>query len=99
MRALFLAPYSPKLGNSTIGTREFLQKESAAERPWKLVLLQDPRCNVARGINLAIAAAGFEIIASTDIGCEWDPEWLEEQFFWDSFKCSWMGSKNIQNIQ
>ncbi len=63
---------------STDGTWEFLQEESAEDRPWKLVLLQEPRCNVARGRNLAIAAAGFEIIASTDIGCEWDPEWLEE---------------------
>jgi cellulose synthase/poly-beta-1,6-N-acetylglucosamine synthase-like glycosyltransferase len=33
---------------------------------------------VARGRNLAIEAAKCEIIASTDIGCEWDPEWLEE---------------------
>ncbi len=63
---------------STDGTWEYLQSEVSVPRPWKLLLLQESRCNVARGRNLAIAAAGFDIIASTDIGCEWDPEWLEE---------------------
>jgi len=60
------------------GTWEFLKKEEMKDRPWKLILRQEPGCNVARGRNLAIEQAGYEIIASTDIGCEWDPEWLEE---------------------
>jgi len=60
------------------GTWEFLQSEAARNRPWKLNLRQEPGCNVARGRNLAIEQARYEIIASTDIGCEWDPEWLEE---------------------
>jgi glycosyltransferase involved in cell wall biosynthesis len=63
---------------SNDGTWEFLQAESTKIRPWNLVLLQEPKCNVARGRNLAIAKAKNEIIASTDIGCEWDREWLEE---------------------
>jgi glycosyltransferase involved in cell wall biosynthesis len=63
---------------SSDGTWEFLQAESSRVRPWRLVLLQDAKCNVARGRNLAIAKANNEIIASTDIGCEWDREWLEE---------------------
>jgi len=33
---------------------------------------------VARGRNLAINEASGEIIVSTDIGCDWAPEWLEE---------------------
>ena len=63
---------------SSDGTWGFLQAESSRVRPWRLVLLQDAKCNVARGRNLAIAKAKNEIIASTDIGCEWDREWLEE---------------------
>jgi len=63
---------------SNDGTWEFLQAESTEIRPWNLVLLQESRCNVARGRNLAIAKSKHEIIASTDIGCEWDREWLEE---------------------
>jgi hypothetical protein len=33
---------------------------------------------VARGRNLAIVAASRGIIVSTDIGCDWDPEWFGE---------------------
>jgi len=63
---------------STDGTWEVLWREAdRTDRPWKLRAWQD-RCNVARGRNLAIAAASHEIIVSTDIGCDWDPEWLEE---------------------
>jgi len=38
---------------------------------------QELGCNVARGRNLAIEKAQYKLIASTDIGCSWDAEWLE----------------------
>jgi len=61
------------------GTWELMQAEAArTDRPWVLRSLQELRCNVARGRDLAIAAATGEIIISTDIGCDWEREWLEE---------------------
>jgi glycosyltransferase involved in cell wall biosynthesis len=64
---------------STDGTWELLQTEALrADRVWRMVALQENGCNVARGRNLAIEAASGEIIVSTDIGCDWDPEWFEE---------------------
>ncbi len=60
------------------GTWDVLQVELArTDRPWRLVVWQE-RCNVARGRNLAIARAAGPLIVSTDLGCDWDPEWLEE---------------------
>ena len=70
------------------GTWELIQTEaSRTDRSWKLKAMQEPRCNVARGRNLAIEAASGDIIISTDIGCDWDPEWFAElaaPFFADS---------------
>jgi len=64
---------------SNDGTWELLQEEqNRRDRPWKMVAICQPICNVARGRNLAIEAARGEIIVSTDIGCDWDAEWLEE---------------------
>jgi glycosyltransferase involved in cell wall biosynthesis len=61
------------------GTWELMQAEAArTDRPWKFRALQEARCNCARGRNLAIEQARGEIIVSTDIGCEWEPEWLAE---------------------
>jgi len=65
-------------GGSKDGTWELLLEEAHQTRPWRLVASQERGCNVARGRNIAIAKAAYEIIASTDIGCEWDKEWLEE---------------------
>jgi glycosyltransferase involved in cell wall biosynthesis len=62
-------------GGSTDGTWEFLQEQQAKGR---VKALQEKKCNVARGRNLAIGAASHDLIASTDIGCEWEPQWLEE---------------------
>jgi glycosyltransferase involved in cell wall biosynthesis len=59
------------------GTWEFLQR-AAAESHGRLVALQERGCNIARGRNLAIEAARFDVIVSTDVGCEWEPQWLEE---------------------
>ncbi len=61
------------------GTWELMQAEAArTDRPWFFQALQEVRCNVARGRNLAIERASGGIIVSTDIGCNWDPEWVEE---------------------
>jgi len=61
------------------GTWELLQEESVrTDRKWCLVALQERGCNVARGRNLAIEKSGGALIVSTDIGCEWDAEWLAE---------------------
>lgn len=64
---------------SNDGTWELLQAESRrSDRPWKMKVIQETRCNVARGRNLAIEAASGDLIVSTDIGCDWDIQWLEE---------------------
>ena len=61
------------------GTWELLvEEQNRRDRPWKMVAICESKCNVARGRNLAIDAALGEIIVSTDIGCDWDAEWLEE---------------------
>lgn len=61
------------------GTWELMQAEAArTDRPWIFRALQEVRCNCARGRNLAIEHARGEIIVSTDIGCNWEPEWVEE---------------------
>jgi glycosyltransferase involved in cell wall biosynthesis len=61
------------------GTWELMQAEaSRMDHPWKMKAIQEIRCNVARGRNLAIAASEGDLIVSTDIGCDWDSEWLEE---------------------
>ena len=61
------------------GTWELMQAEaSGSDRPWKMKAIQEIRCNVARGRNLAIEASEGDLIVSTDIGCDWDPEWLAE---------------------
>lgn len=64
-------------GGSKDGTWEFLQ-QYCQKGKLKLYSYLEPGCNVAKGRNLAIEKAQFELIVSTDIGCEWDPEWLEE---------------------
>lgn len=61
---------------STDGTYEQLlqwQKESAIP----IKLLQKTKCNVAEGRNMAIRAASYSLIASTDFGCRFHPQWLE----------------------
>lgn len=61
---------------STDGTYEALldwSKKSSI----KIVVLHEAKCNVARGRNLAIAAAGHNLIVSTDFGCRFHPKWLE----------------------
>jgi glycosyltransferase involved in cell wall biosynthesis len=66
-------------GGSHDGTWEALELEARSPRSAvPVVVRQVIGCNVARGRNLAIEAAKGSIIVSTDIGCNWDPEWFEE---------------------
>lgn len=64
-------------GGSTDGTWELLQSYSVVGTI-SLNCYHEEGCNVARGRNLAIERATHNIIASTDIGCAWDSQWLEE---------------------
>ncbi len=68
-------------GGSTDGTWERLQAGTWAYPSLKAI--QDPSCNlkrtpgpIARGRNVAIAAAFSEVIACADAGCVYDPDWL-----------------------
>jgi len=59
-------------GGSTDGTRELLREAEG------ITLLEEPGANIARGRNVAIAAATHEIIAVTDADCTLEPDWLEK---------------------
>ncbi len=68
-------------GGSTDGTWEKLQ--AARSRYPALKPIRDESCNlkvspgpIARGRNVAIAAASSEVIACADAGCVYAPDWL-----------------------
>jgi glycosyltransferase involved in cell wall biosynthesis len=68
-------------GGSTDGTWEWLEK-AAQENP-TLRAIRDESCNlkncsgpIARGRNVAIAAASSKLIACADAGCTYAPDWL-----------------------
>lgn len=68
-------------GGSTDGTWEWLL--NAKSQYPSLVPIRDESCNlkqspgpIARGRNVAIAAATFEVVACADAGCTYRPEWL-----------------------
>jgi glycosyltransferase involved in cell wall biosynthesis len=68
-------------GGSTDGTWEWL--EQAARENLSLRAIRDESCNlkncpgpIARGRNVAIAAANSELIACADAGCTYAPDWL-----------------------
>jgi len=61
---------------STDGTYEALKKWSEHSLV-SVIVLQKLRCNVAEGRNIAIKAAKYDLIASMDFGCRYDPKWLE----------------------
>jgi glycosyltransferase involved in cell wall biosynthesis len=58
-------------GGSTDGTLEVL------ERAPGITLIVEPGANIARGRNVAIAAAAHDVIALSDADCVLDPNWLE----------------------
>jgi glycosyltransferase involved in cell wall biosynthesis len=57
-------------GGSTDGTLDLLRRAEG-------ITLIEERANIARGRNLAIAAAAHDTIAVTDADCVLDPGWLE----------------------
>lgn len=61
---------------STDGTYELLLKWKAVSAV-PIVVLQKHRCNVAEGRNLAIKAAKYDLIVSTDFGCRFEKDWLK----------------------
>lgn len=62
---------------STDETVSLLQKFSS-QSPVPIQILSAPRANIARGRNIAIENAHFEVIATTDFGCRLHPDWLEK---------------------
>jgi cellulose synthase/poly-beta-1,6-N-acetylglucosamine synthase-like glycosyltransferase len=62
---------------STDGTWELLA-EYRESGSIPMTALKELGCRPARGRNLAAAVASHEVLAVTDIGCDWDPQWLEE---------------------
>ncbi len=58
-------------GGSTDGTLETLRSADG------ITLIEEPGANIARGRNLAIAAATHDVIAVSDADCELEPDWLE----------------------
>jgi glycosyltransferase involved in cell wall biosynthesis len=59
-------------GGSTDGTVDLL------ERAEQVTLISEPGANIARGRNVAIAAASHDVIAVTDADCVLKPDWLEQ---------------------
>jgi len=58
-------------GGSADGTLERLRDAGDA-----ITLIEEPGANIARGRNLAIAAASYDAIAVADADCAYGPEWL-----------------------
>lgn len=58
------------------GTQERLHRW-AQESTISIKVIVQPRCNVAEGRNIAIEQASHDLIASTDFGCQYHPQWLE----------------------
>ncbi len=58
-------------GGSTDGTIEVLRAADG------ITLIEELRANIARGRNVAIAAAVHDVIAVSDADCVLDPAWLE----------------------
>ncbi len=58
-------------GGSTDGTTDLLRSETA------ITLIEERGANIARGRNVAIAAAAHDVIAVSDADCVLDPAWLE----------------------
>jgi glycosyltransferase involved in cell wall biosynthesis len=60
-------------GGSTDGTPDLLRRAGADA----VQVIEERGANIARGRNLAIAAAAHDVIAVTDADCVLDPHWLE----------------------
>ena len=62
---------------STDGTWKVLE-EFANSGTIALKLLRKESCKPAPSRNLCAKAATYDILAVTDIGCDWEPQWFEE---------------------
>ena len=58
-------------GGSTDGTLEELRRAEG------ITLIEEPGASIARGRNVAIAAAAHDVIAVSDADCVLEPDWLE----------------------
>jgi glycosyltransferase involved in cell wall biosynthesis len=58
-------------GGSTDGTADLLRSAAA------ITLVEERGANIARGRNVAIAAAAHDVIAVSDADCVLDPAWLD----------------------
>ncbi|HZP90019.1 MAG TPA: glycosyltransferase [Actinomycetota bacterium] len=58
-------------GGSTDGTLEVLRRAPG------IALIEQPGANIARGRNVALAAAAHDVLALTDADCVLEPDWLE----------------------
>ena len=61
-------------GGSTDETVSMIRRRS--EDDSRIRLIESPGSNIARGRNLAVAAATGDLIACTDAGCRLAPDWL-----------------------
>jgi glycosyltransferase involved in cell wall biosynthesis len=59
-------------GGSTDGTAQRLRATGG------ITVIEEPGANIARGRNLAIAAAAHDVLAVTDVDCVLEPDWLEQ---------------------
>ena len=57
-------------GGSSDGTADLLRLAGG------ITVIEEPGANIARGRNLAIAAAAHDVLAVTDIDCVLEPDWL-----------------------
>jgi len=62
---------------STDGTLALLQ-EISGQSPVPFHIIVEPGVNIAKGRNLAIAQARYDIIATSDFGCRLHTDWLEK---------------------
>ena len=60
-------------GGSTDGTPELLRRAAGDS----FTVIEERDANIARGRNLALAAAAHDVIAVTDADCVLDAQWLE----------------------
>ncbi|MGZ4131273.1 MAG: glycosyltransferase, partial [Actinomycetota bacterium] len=58
-------------GGSTDGTLAILRAADG------ITVLEEPGANIARGRNVAIAAAAHDVLAAADADCTYDPTWFE----------------------
>jgi glycosyltransferase involved in cell wall biosynthesis len=57
-------------GGSSDGTADLLRSAGG------ITVIDEPGVNIARGRNLAVAAAAHDVLAVTDVDCVLEPDWL-----------------------